>query len=82
MTLAPEVAPLVNQIRKILAGKRPELQGAVLADLLALWLAGHSVGNPVHDDTLREDLLANHLTIVRQLVPINVQLIARHITWQ
>jgi len=32
---------LFNEIRPILTGQGPEIQGAVIAQLLALWLAGH-----------------------------------------
>jgi len=32
---------LVAQIRPILAGKGPLLQGSVIADLFAIWLSGH-----------------------------------------
>lgn len=37
---ASDVSTIVEQARDLLAGKPPELQGAVLADLLAIWLAG------------------------------------------
>ena len=35
------VAPIVDAIKLMLVGKPPEIQGAVLADLLAIFLAGH-----------------------------------------
>jgi len=69
-------AALVGQIRPILAGQPPEVQGAVIADLLAIWLAGHHVaGDPDATRELRGDLLANHLLHVEQLVSVNAHLI-------
>ncbi len=59
------VLVLVDKIRPILAGKIPEVQGAVLADLLAMWLAGHHQGGP---EVLRT-LLNAHVEHVKRLVP-------------
>jgi hypothetical protein len=42
-SLVREVAPIPDQIKPIVAGKDDALQGAVLADLLAIWIAGHRV---------------------------------------
>jgi hypothetical protein len=41
-----DVAPLVETIRPLLAGKPPRLISAVLADLLAIWIASHRVERP------------------------------------
>jgi hypothetical protein len=62
------VDTLVNTIRPLLAGKLPEIQGAALADLTSLWLAGHH-------PTLREEVLKLHIEFIRQLVPVNENLI-------
>jgi hypothetical protein len=59
-----------EKIRPILAGLAAEVQGAVLADLLAIWLAGH---NP----ELREDMLVMHLGMVRKLLTVNARDIAQ-----
>ena len=37
------VRKLVQRIRPLLAGRAAQMQGAVLADLLAIWIAGHIV---------------------------------------
>jgi hypothetical protein len=67
-----EVADLVEAIRSILAGYPAPIQGAVLADCLAIWLAGHHVpGEKEATRKLRADLLAMHCSTVRQLVPGN-----------
>ena len=51
-----------------LKGYPPELQGAVLADLLSIWLAGHA---PI----VREEILQLHIAHVRELIEINEKLI-------
>jgi hypothetical protein len=56
---------LAARIRPMLAGYHPAEQGAALADLLAIWLAGYPAD-------LREALLAHHIEQVRELVPANV----------
>lgn len=66
------VDALVERIRPILAGNHPAVQGAVLADLLAIWLAGHPA-------ELRHELLTMHDATVRKLIPVNVEAITRGI---
>jgi hypothetical protein len=51
-----------------LAGEDPSIQGAALAELLALFLAGHA-------PELREVILEAHIEVVRALVPINSKII-------
>jgi uncharacterized membrane protein YvbJ len=72
---ALESMKLTQKIREMLAGKPPEVTGAVLADLLAMWLAGH-VG-PSEDEPVegyREVVLMAHLEAVRALIPVNYKL--------
>lgn len=65
-----DVETLAKAIKPLLAGKSPAIQGAVLADLLALWLAGHVVpGDPAAAEELRAELLARHVRAVIRLVP-------------
>lgn len=54
---------LVRQIKPILSGQGPEAQGAVVAELAALWLAGH---NPA----LREGVLDALIEVIDRLVPL------------
>jgi hypothetical protein len=68
---ANAVGPLVEAIRPILADKPPQIQGAVLADLLSMWLAGHGPGGGDAAAQMRELLLAEHVELVRKLVPLN-----------
>jgi hypothetical protein len=68
---------LVEAIRPILAGHPAPAQGAALADLLAIWVAGHhadttpSGGATAETERLRAVLLENHVALVRQLIPEN-----------
>ena len=59
-----QVIELVAKIRPILAGNPPWIVGAVLADLLSIFLAGHR-------EPMREGLIEEHLKTVRGLIPIN-----------
>jgi hypothetical protein len=63
-TKATVVQNISASVQKKLAGKGPDVQGAVLADLLSMWLAGH------HLD-LRDELLHFHVDKVRDLVPLS-----------
>jgi hypothetical protein len=63
MPKIPEQIELVDKIKPFLTGHDPSIQGAALAELLALWLAGH------HPD-LRHEMLDLHIDTVRELVPV------------
>ena len=72
------VHDMVEAIRPLLAGKSAPVQGAVLADLLAIWLAGHSTDRgSTEDAALREELLAHHIKAVRTLISVNEEIIRR-----
>lgn len=59
-----EVDAIVEEVRPFLAKRDPHVMSAVLADLLAMWLVGWP-------NFAREDVLADHLDLVRQLIPPN-----------
>jgi hypothetical protein len=59
---------LTLRIQPLLAGHGPELQGAVLADLCAIWIAGHRCSDPAQERQIHEELLALHEKFVRELV--------------
>lgn len=61
---ALEVEAVTKAIKPLLAGRGAEVQGAVLADLLAYWLAGHA-------PQLRESMLELHIEAVKAYTPIN-----------
>lgn len=58
---ALEAEALALSIKRLLAGHDPGVQGAVLADLLATFLAGHH-------ESLREPVLKLHMQAVRALI--------------
>jgi len=72
---ADEVMALVKAVRPLFAGKPVHVQGAALADLLAMWLAGHVLlGDPKETKRMREHMLRLHVTGVRALIDINYKL--------
>jgi hypothetical protein len=71
-----EVVELVERIKPLLAVQEPEVQGAVLADLLAIWLAGHHIaGDEDATRKMRAELLAEHCTAVRLLTSVNAKIL-------
>lgn len=65
---ARESMRLAQSIYPMLAGQPPEVQGAVLADLLSMWLAGHYRGG----DALLLRLLEHHVRAVRMILPVQI----------
>jgi hypothetical protein len=53
----------VEQIGAMLAGRPPQAQGAILADLLSMWLAGWH-------PTAREETLSLLLKLANEMVPV------------
>ena len=52
------------------------MQGAILADLLAIWLAGHQVeGDSDATRKLRADILATHLLGIEELTAVNAMIL-------
>lgn len=73
---AQEVEALVQRMRPLLAGRASQVQGAALADLLAIFVAGHIIkGDPGKTQAMRERLLTLHIDVVRQLVDVNSETI-------
>lgn len=68
--LSARADALVAAIKPILAGHDPELQGAVLADLVAIWVAGHRTCEPGKGVALRRELLELHCKHVVELVDL------------
>jgi len=65
-------ARIVEFVKSELAGHSPDIQGAALADLLAMWLVGYfNEGDKAATNAMREDLLKMHVKQVRRLVEIN-----------
>lgn len=72
-----EIDATVAKIRPLLAGKEPAIQGAVIGELMAIWVAGHRVENPdgslnrAATDSLRADLLHYQMELLADLVKLN-----------
>jgi hypothetical protein len=69
------VEKVVSTIAPMLHGLPPGIQLAVLADLFAIWLAGHQGAKPEIDE-FRERMIQNWCNTVRELIPINERMIA------
>jgi len=54
---------IVDDIKPILAGHPPDVQGAVIADLLAIFLIGYP-------PQMREEVLEFHIDAVRELIDV------------
>lgn len=70
MTLVEQT---VEQIKPLLAGKPPPVQGAVLAELLALWISHHVI-IPADDEEQRkvwDSLMEMHVEAVYELIEAN-----------
>ena len=75
-----EVEEVSRQIYDLMAGRAPAVQGAICADLLSCWVAGHSVpGNEQATIDAREAILKAHIETVRRLIPIQEKdILGRH----
>ncbi|WP_245498854.1 hypothetical protein [Rhizobium ruizarguesonis] len=58
-----EIEAIVEAIKPHLAGHPAELQGAAIADLMAIFLAGMA-------PEMREEAIEFHVDLVRQLIPV------------
>jgi hypothetical protein len=69
---------LVERIALILQGHGPDVQGAALADLVAIWLAGHRSATSfdgkqvMSGDDLRKQVFAHFVAAVIELTKINI----------
>jgi hypothetical protein len=68
---------LSAKIAALLGGHPAAVQGAALADCLAIWLAGHWCEGEAERHDLREELLTMHLEKVRELIPVNEEILTR-----
>jgi hypothetical protein len=72
---AARALSLRYKIMPVLEGQGPDVQGAVLADLLSLWLAGQIVLDDkgeidrVQTLKMREEMLTLHIEHVRLMMP-------------
>lgn len=59
-----EALTISERIKPLLAAHGLPLQGAVLADLVSVWLAGHR-------PAIRDAVLENMVVTIKQLVPLS-----------
>lgn len=72
---ATEAMELARAISPMLAGRKAGVQGAALAELLAMWLAGHvQLGDPKETRKVRKQMLRMHLAAVEGLIDINYKI--------
>jgi hypothetical protein len=77
VTDSEEVFRIVDAIKPLLAGHSPDIQGAVVADLLAIWLAGHvdqseiGCADKPETDKIRRAMLDMHVEQVWKLCAVN-----------
>jgi hypothetical protein len=62
--LTSESDELVDKIRPVLAHRSPMLQGAVIAELMAIWLGGHR-----HE--CREEMFKILVDVAREMIPLH-----------
>jgi hypothetical protein len=67
---ALESQAIVEACKPHFAGHDPMVQGAALADMTAMWLAGH-----MGPKAFREVLLNDLIDTIRKLIPVNEKII-------
>jgi hypothetical protein len=79
-----EVAELSREIAELFADRERKVVGAVLAELLSIWLAAHFVANDEGGETkqFRKKLLREHMRVVRDLIPLNEKQILENLPKQ
>ena len=67
----PDHDAVFHRIAEILLDQPPHVHGALLADLLATWLAAHrSADVNMTTDEVRDEMLRRHMRTVRRLLPL------------
>jgi hypothetical protein len=63
---------IVDQIRPIMHGYPRDIQGAVCANLLAMWIAGHRGSDAISPASVafRNQLLTDAIGLIHHLIPI------------
>jgi hypothetical protein len=75
--MTERAAAVSRQIQALLHGLGPHAQGAVMADLVSLWIAGHiersELGNTPDNrpltDALRHEIITEWMNLVVMLLP-------------
>jgi hypothetical protein len=77
--MAPAAAKLYDELAEIMRHYHPYIQNIVLADLLALFLAGHFTADRDETERIREKMLAEHVEWVRKMIGKNEEIIAKKV---
>ena len=73
------IRALTQRVRPLFRGGDPDIVGGALADLTAIWLAGHVVpGDGLATAKLRDEHLRLHSRLIRQLTTINAKIMGTH----
>lgn len=68
------IQALVDKWKPLLAGQPSQIQGAALADMLAIWVTGHRIlENNAATRKLWDELLEAHLDQVRKFIDFYAQ---------
>lgn len=76
--LVPEtydVLRLVGRIRPLLKGQPPEIIGAALADLTALFIVNHVAENDTLTRKARYEVLKIQIATIKKLIPLNDEML-------
>jgi hypothetical protein len=65
-----EIEKRAVQLHDRVKGMPAEYQSAVIAHLLATWIAGHRSDDQAALAVFREQLLQDHIELVRQIIPL------------
>lgn len=65
-----DVLRIVQRIRPMLASQLPEVVGAVFAELVSTWLAGHWSPDPGDREKMRREQLDLLVESILQLIPM------------
>lgn len=63
-----QILAVADRIKPMLHGLGPDVQGAVLCELLSYWVAGH-------EPKMRKPVLKHFLSVLRELVEVNEQIL-------
>jgi hypothetical protein len=72
-SFAARADAVMLRVQPLLAGHGPKLQGAVIAELAAIWVAGHRCSDPAEERLVHDELLALYCEHVRALVDMYVE---------
>jgi hypothetical protein len=71
-----EANALVEQVKPLFAHQRPDVCGAALCELTAMWLAGYvAPGSQRATEKVRADMLQRQMLTVKRLTPVIAQAI-------